>query len=147
MPRNQQLEGVALPSYLANKGFIALFALLGLLHLGWGTYEWWWLFGVDRGDVAGAIVQFKARWTAPILITLGMSAATLSYMVLRAPLGAMVTCLWYLCIAVLCHLGLLYFDPVRDYKDFANWVPVVVLGILAYKIAKRHQLSKSQSLA
>ena len=129
-------------NYIANKGFIALFAMLAVLHFGWGLYEWWWLFQVDRGEIAVGVLQFKVRWTAPLLTTLAMAAVTLSYMVLRRPMQAMVMSLWYLYLAVLIHLGLLYFDPLRNYQMFAHWAPVIVLGILAYKITKRYNLSK-----
>lgn len=128
--------------YIANKGFVALFALLAVLHVAWGGYEWWWLLQVDRGDIAGSILQFKVRWTAPILTTLAMSAVTLSCMVVRNPVAAMVMSLWYLAIALGCHLGLLYFDPLRNYQAFAHWVPAIALGILTYKIAKRYTLSQ-----
>ena len=128
--------------YIANKGFVALFALLAVLHLAWGGYEWWWLLHVDRGEIAGEILQFKVRWTAPILTILAMTAISLSYRVVRKPVAAMTLSLWYLCIALLCHLGLLYFDPLRNYQAFAHWVPAIVLGILTYKIAKRYMLSQ-----
>lgn len=135
-------EDTILSLYIANKGFIALFALLGVLHLAWAFYEWWWLFDVDRTLLADGVVQFKARWAAPILTTLAMSAITLSYMVLRKPLGAMRMSMWFLYLAMLCHLGLLYFDPLRSHLEPAHWVPVVVLGILAYKITKRLHVSQ-----
>ncbi|MDX1695425.1 MAG: hypothetical protein R3208_16805 [Ketobacteraceae bacterium] len=128
--------------YVANKGFIALFALLAALHLVWASYEWWWLIHADASDVAGSIIQFKTRWSAPLLTTLAMSAATLAWMVVRSPRSAMVMSVWFVCIAVLCHLGLLYFDPLRNHQLLSHWVPVIALGILAYKIIKRYQLSR-----
>lgn len=130
-------------TYLANKGFIALFALLAVLHVAWGAYEWWWLFQVDRSLLPEGVLQFKVRWSAPILTTIAMSAATLSYMVLRTPIGAMRMSMWFLNIALLCHLALLYFDPTRDHQVFGEWVPTIVLGVLAYKITKRVHLSTS----
>ena len=127
---------------LANKGFIALFALLAAVHMAWAAYEWWWLMHSARGDVVGSIIQFKARWSAPLLTTLAMSAATLSYMVRRQPRSAMVMSVWFVCIAVLCHLGLLYFDPLRNHQLLTHWLPVIALGVLAYKVIKRYQMSR-----
>lgn len=129
-------------NYLANKGFVALFALLALLHLAWAFYEWWWLIARAPDAVESGIIQFKARWTAPLLTTLAMSAATLALMVRRKPRDAMVMSVWFVCLAVLCHLGLLVFDPLRNHQLPGHWVPVIALGILAYKVIKRYQLSR-----
>ncbi|MCG8668456.1 MAG: hypothetical protein MI867_03515 [Pseudomonadales bacterium] len=129
--------------YLANKGFIALFAFLAVFHAAWASYEWWWLFNLDRSVLPDGWLQFKVRWTAPLLTTLAMSAATMSYMVLRAPSGAMVMGMWFLYVALLCHLVLMYFDPGRNQEAVGHWIPVIALGILAYKVTKRVSLSNS----
>lgn len=136
-------EGESLSNYIANKGFVALFALLAVMHMAWASYEWWWLFSIDRASLPDGMLQFKARWTAPLLTTLAMSAATLSYMVLRNPLGAMRMSLWFAYLAMLAHLVLLNFDPGRQPGSLAHWLPAVALGILAYKITKRYNLSKA----
>ena len=128
--------------HLANKGFVALFALLAALHVAWAGYEWWWLFHVEPKDALLSLIQFKARWTAPVLTTLAMSSATLSYMVLRNPRDAMVMSVWFSCVAVICHLLLLVFDPARSHQLPGHWLPVIALGILAYKVMKRYQLSR-----
>ncbi len=135
-------EDCTLSDYLANKGFVALFALLAVLHMAWAFYEWWWLIVRAPGMVESSVIQFKLRWTAPLLTTLAMSAATLSYMVRRRPRDAMVTSVWFVCLAVFCHLALLVFDPLRNHQLPGHWVPVIALGILAYKVIKRYQLSR-----
>ena len=128
--------------YLANKGFIALFALLAVLHAAWGLCEWWWLFQVERAQLPDGVLHFKVRWTAPILTTLAMSAITLAFMVHRNPVGSMRMSVWFLSLAVLCHLGLLYFDPLRNQEEFSHWIPAIILGVLSYKITKRVNISR-----